>query len=143
MIPASFVRGDPCKGFTSTDWVKLDKTGFEYKLHCYPQLISFYNAERRCQEHTPPAHLASIHSEEENRFVDKMVKSRITRVFAWISLRKASEEEVDDCQGRSSIYADEYWDEIPCELSYPAAAVCKRIPPKEQEKKGPTWIEKL
>ncbi|KAL6740049.1 hypothetical protein Aduo_013437 [Ancylostoma duodenale] len=70
MIPASFVRGDPCKGFTSTDWVKFNKTGFEYKLHCYPQLISFYNAERRCQEHTPPAHLASIHSEEGNRFVD-------------------------------------------------------------------------
>ncbi|EYC05951.1 hypothetical protein Y032_0079g1271 [Ancylostoma ceylanicum] len=46
-------------------------TGFEYKFYCDQGKISFEEAERRCQRYK--AHLVSIHSEEENRFVLNLI----------------------------------------------------------------------
>ncbi|EYC36043.1 hypothetical protein Y032_0940g3138 [Ancylostoma ceylanicum] len=53
----------------STPWVKFGKTSHEYRYHISSNLMEFDEAERRCQRYRPTAHLVSIHSEEENDFV--------------------------------------------------------------------------
>ncbi|KIH47892.1 lectin C-type domain protein, partial [Ancylostoma duodenale] len=76
----------PRAEFTPTEWVKFDKTGFEYKVHCHSPGLPFYDAERKCLK--VGADLVSIHGKEENDFVANISGSLIKEHAVWIGLTK-------------------------------------------------------
>ncbi|KHJ95602.1 hypothetical protein OESDEN_04450 [Oesophagostomum dentatum] len=51
-----------------TEWKLFPSTGYEYKVFC--NLSTFQESERTCKKEG--GHLASIHNEEENKFVHGM-----------------------------------------------------------------------
>ncbi|EPB80771.1 lectin C-type domain protein [Ancylostoma ceylanicum] len=77
-----------CHGKRVTDWVKFDKTGSEYRFHCPSNYVEWEEAERRCQRYRPTAHLVSIHSEEENDFVRKLIGDRNGNFDTYIGLTR-------------------------------------------------------
>ncbi|KAL6741649.1 hypothetical protein Aduo_014882 [Ancylostoma duodenale] len=79
-----------CRGPRSTKWVKFGETDFEYKFQCPSEYVRWEEAERRCQRYRPPAHLVSIHSEEENDFVRKLVGNRTWNFETYIGLSSKS-----------------------------------------------------
>ncbi|KAL6734634.1 hypothetical protein Aduo_005152 [Ancylostoma duodenale] len=54
-----------------TNWTKLEATGFHYKGYWSDAFTKFEEAEKKC--HDLGAYLVSIHSKEENEFVNGLV----------------------------------------------------------------------
>ncbi|EYC46035.1 hypothetical protein Y032_0410g943 [Ancylostoma ceylanicum] len=73
------------------DWKIFRKTGFEYKLYfILKDYMSFDQAEGYCRNKN--AHLVSIHSDEENQFVNQLLKRGWAKV--WIGLGRVGENMV-------------------------------------------------
>ncbi|EPB67657.1 hypothetical protein ANCCEY_13254 [Ancylostoma ceylanicum] len=73
------------------DWKIFRKTGFEYKLYfILKDYMSFDQAEGYCRNKN--AHLVSIHSDEENQFVNrKLQKFEWSHELRWSLAQKCQE----------------------------------------------------
>ncbi|CAJ0601319.1 unnamed protein product [Cylicocyclus nassatus] len=80
-----------CAGHCENGWTYFDETDSCYKIFRWE---TFYNAESRCRNYG--AHLASIHSANENQFVADLAETGLEWPFdliharaTWIGLRRA------------------------------------------------------
>ncbi|XP_050958296.1 lectin-like [Labeo rohita] len=61
---------EPCNVFGFTDWYKVGKHCVKY----FNKLLNFTDAEFSCRKTAPGAHLVSVHSEEHNDYLLRIVK---------------------------------------------------------------------
>ncbi|KAL6734174.1 hypothetical protein Aduo_004744 [Ancylostoma duodenale] len=78
-----------------TEWIAFEPTNSKYKRDCITspsigskRLANFHQAESKCQEMN--AHLVSIHSEEENEFVLKLIGID-GQYHTWIGLHRTED----------------------------------------------------
>ncbi|EFP03843.1 hypothetical protein CRE_28711 [Caenorhabditis remanei] len=81
----------------ASGWTRYSGTGMCYKLSEYD--MSWYKSEEYCWNQRAGAHLASIHSEAESRWLNAQFRDKYGQMDAWIGLRR-------DCDNVTYVWTD-------------------------------------